>query len=612
MGGGSAGCDVPVERRVRGPAARIRETQWGLAVLALLGGCGAGVGAIVFRELITLFTRVFTGHDDYSAAGRAANPHLPWLGAFFVLAVPVVAGLVYGPLVRRFAPEARGHGVPEVMLAVAQRGGRIGARVAVVKSLASALTIGAGGSVGREGPIVQIGAALGSTLGRMTRVAENRLPLLVACGAAGGIAATFNAPLAGVFFAMELILRVYTVESFGMVVLASVTASVIGRAAFGSASFMSPPDFHVAHPVEYVLFAVLGLLGALAGVGFTRVLYAVEDVCDRVWRGPEWLRPAVGGLLLGALLLAVPQMYGTGYPVLQDAVNGEYVIGFLLLLLVAKIVATSLTIGIGGSGGVFAPSLFMGAMLGSAFGAVVHQLAPSVTTAPGAYGLVGMGAVFAGAARAPITAVVILFELTGEYSIILPMMTAIVVAALVSRRLAGGTVYSLKLRRRGIDLDAPPVDPRLTWRVAGVMEPVPDPLPGALSLADAARLLALSTHGALPVLDDQGAYQGVITARAAAEASADIEAQPDAAHQPPAAGALAQMPTPLTTDMPLADALHVLTSTDGTGLPVLDGERTVLAGWVTHQAVLRALHAPAGIDGPGRSQTRANSSQPLR
>ncbi|GAA1847506.1 chloride channel protein [Actinomadura bangladeshensis] len=591
MGGASPDAVIPVERRARGIMARVRETQWGLILLALVAGCGAGAGAVVFRELIRLFTHLFTGHADYSAAGHAANPHLAWAGPFFVLAVPVVAGLVYGPLVHRFAPEARGHGVPEVMLAVAQRGGRIGAQVALVKSLASALTIGSGGSVGREGPIVQIGAALGSTLGRVVRLTEARLRILVACGAAGGIAATFNAPLAGVFFAMELILRDFTVESFGVVVLASVTASVIGRAAFGSGSFMQLPDFHMDHPAEYALFAVLGLAGALVGVGFTRVLYTVEDACDRIWRGPEWLRPAAGGLLLGGLLLAVPQMYGVGYPALEKAVDGGYAIGFLLLLLGAKILATSLTIGIGGSGGVFAPSLFMGAMLGSAFGAGVHQVAPSLTSSPGAYGLVGMGAVFAGAARAPITAVVILFELTGEYSIILPMMTAIVVAALASRHLSAGTVYTVKLRRRGIDLDAPPTDPRLTRRVASVMEPVPAPLSGALSVAAAAQPLVLSEHGALPVLDEQGAYQGVITARAAAEALADAEAGRQTV--PPSAGDLAEMPAPLTIDMPLSDALHVLTAAGGSGLPVLDAERTVLAGWITHQSVLRALHVPA-------------------
>jgi chloride channel protein, CIC family len=582
------GRPIPVEKGVPALMMRLREAQWGLVALALAVGAGAGLGAIVFRWLIKTFTQIFSGHADYSAAGHAANPHVPWLGPFFVLLAPVVAGLIYGPLVHRFAPEARGHGVPEVMLAVARRGGRIAPQVAVVRSLASALTIGSGGSVGREGPIVQIGSALGSTLGRLTRLTENRMRILVACGAAGGIAATFNAPLAGVFFAMELILRDFTMESFGMVVLASVTASAIGRASFGTAAFMTLPAFHLNNAGEFALFALLGLLGGAVGMGFTKVLYAIEDACDWAWHGPEWARPAAGGVLLGVLLLVLPQMYGVGYPVLENAIAGKYVIGFLLLLLVGKIVATSLTIGIGGSGGVFAPSLFMGAMLGSAFGAVIHQIAPSVTTSPGAYGLVGMGAVFAGAARAPITAVIILFELTGEYSIILPMMTAIVAATLISRRLSADTIYSLKLRRRGIDLDAPQADARLTATVATVMEPVPEVLADGLEVEEASMLLALSGHGVLPVADSRGAYRGVVTARAAAEALTSARA----GHQeaPVRVGDLAELPTPVTADMPVAQALQLLVNSPGTGLPVLDGAKSSLVGWITHQSVLAALH----------------------
>src|SRR5664280_2514900 len=390
------------------------------------------------------FTLALSGHADYSAAGHAANPHLPWLGRWFVIFAPVAAGLLYGPLVHFFAREARGHGVPEVMFAVARRGGRIAPQVAAVKALASALCIGGGGSVGREGPIVQIGSALGSTLGRLMRVAESRMRILVACGAAGGIAATCNAPLAGVFFAMELILRDFTAESFGMVVLASVTASVIGRAALGNSPLLHLPNFTVGHLWEYGLFAVLGLIAGAVGVVFTRVLYLIEDVCDRLWRGPEWLRPAVGGFLLGGLLLALPEMYGVGYPVLGNSMVGTYTIAFLLVLLVGKMIATSLTIGIGGSGGVFAPSLFIGAMLGSGYGQLLHHVAPGVAGAAGAYGLIGMGAVFAGAARAPITAVIIMFELTGEYTIILPLMTAIVLATAVSRLLSHDTIYTLK------------------------------------------------------------------------------------------------------------------------------------------------------------------------
>ncbi len=574
----------------RGPAAlltALREAKGGLLVLALAVGCGAGAGAIAFRWLIGTFTRALSGHTDYSAAGRAANPHVPWLGHWFVLLAPVLAGLVYGPLVQRFAREARGHGVPEVMYAVARRGGRIAPQVAVVKSLASALCMGGGGSVGREGPIVQIGSALGSTLGRAVRVAEDRMRVLVACGAAGGIAATFNAPLAGVFFAMELILRDFTAESFGMVVLASVTASVIGRAAFGDEPFLHLPAFTVTHLSQYLLFALLGVLAGAVGVAFTRVLYRVEDACDWAWRGPEWARPAVGGLLLGGLLLLLPEMYGVGYPVLERAVGGKYAIGFLVVLLLGKMLATSLTIGIGGSGGVFAPSLFMGAMLGAAYGAAAHHLLPGGAGPVGAYGLIGMGAAFAGAARAPITAVVIMFELTGEYTIILPLMTAIVLATLTSRALSADTIYTLKLRRRGIDLDQAPGGTVLAGITVGaVMEAVPPPLDGATPLAGAAEALARSPHGVLPVTAD-GAYLGTATARTAAETLAD------GAHADATVRSITHLPAPVTAATDLSTALDALVSSEGAGLPVLDDDRAHLTGWITHQAVLHALRGPS-------------------
>lgn len=337
----------------------LRLSNPGLLVMSLLVGAGAGGGAIVFRWLIEGFTLLLSGHRDYAGLGPVSNPLVPGLGHWFVVLAPVVAGLLYGPLVYRFAREARGHGVPEVMYAVARRGGRIAPQVAVVKALASALCIGGGGSVGREGPIVQIGSALGSTIARVVRMPEPRVRVLVACGAAGGIAATFNAPLAGVFFAMELILSDFTAGAFGMVVVAAVTASVIGRSALGNHPFLVLPTFAIGHLGQYPLFGGLGLLAGAVGVLFSRVLYSIEDACDWAWRrlrGPEWARPAVGGLLLGGVLLLLPEMYGVGYPVLGNAVAGTYGIAFLLVLMVGKLVATSLTIGIGGSGGVFAPA----------------------------------------------------------------------------------------------------------------------------------------------------------------------------------------------------------------------------------------------------------------
>jgi CIC family chloride channel protein len=554
--------------------------------LAVLVGAGVGGGAIVFRWLIGVCTRALSGQTDYSEAGHVANPHVPWLGPWFVVLAPVVAGLIYGPVVQRWAREARGHGVPEVMLAVARRGGRISWRVALVKSLASALCIGGGGSVGREGPIVQIGSALGSAFGTAIRLSEDRLRLLVACGAAGGIAATFNAPLAGVFFAMELILRDFTTESFGAVVLSSVTASVVGRAAFGDVPFLQLPAFSVQHGSQYLLFALLGVLAGAIGVLFTRVLYWIEDACDWAWRGPEWLRPAVGGLLLGGLLLVLPQMYGVGYPVLERAVGGGYLLGMLVVLLLGKILATSLTIGIGGSGGVFAPSLYIGAMAGVAYGDVVAAVAPGQVGVLGAYGLIGMGAVFAGATRAPITGVIIIFELTGEYSLILPLMTAIVLATLVSRALGRDTIYTLKLRRRGIDLDGTEERHALTGHtVAEAMETSPEPLRATDPVGLAAARLAESRHGVLPVLADGGGYLGTVRARTVAEALAERRpGEPETS-----VGDITHRTLPVRPDTPLPEALDALIEAHGAGLPVLAVDGGAPVGWITYQSVLNPL-----------------------
>ena len=561
-----------------------RSSRYGLLALAVTVGAGAGLGAVAFRWLIEHSTLLFTGRTEYAGLGRVDHPHLAALGPYFVVLAPVVAGLVYGPLVYRFAREARGHGVPEVMYAVARRGGRIQPRVAVVKALASALCIGGGGSVGREGPIVQIGSALGSTVGSFVRVNESRLRILVACGAAGGIAATFNAPLAGVFFSMELILLDFAAESFGMVVIAAVTASVIGRAALGNEAFLSLPTFTVDHVEQYALFAALGVLAGVTGVVFTRVLYAIEDACDWAWRGPEWLRPAVGGLLLGGLLLALPEMYGVGYPVLSAGVAGAYSIGFLLVLLLGKMVASSLTIGIGGSGGVFAPSLFIGAMLGSAFGQTADHLLPGIAGPAGAYALLGMGAVFAGSARAPITAVVIMFELTGEYSIILPLMLAIALATGISHLLSRDTIYSLKLRRRGIDLTADPVAGALMdLHVRDVVADIGGTVDGSTTLVAASRDWPADGVVQQVVVDEDGTYLGVISIRALVEARADGE------HEDQTVDRLCDHPDPVRLDDRLADALTSLDATDR-ALPVVDADRAVV-GWLHHHAVLGAMRS---------------------
>lgn len=569
-----------------------------MLVLSLLVGAGAGLGAVAFRYMILGFTYAFTGHAEYGTVGRVSNPLVPGLGIWFVLLTPIIGGLMFGPLVSRFAPEARGHGVPEVMLAVNRLGGRIRPQVPIVKSLASALCIGSGGSVGREGPIVQIGSALGSVLGQLARVSESRLRLLVACGAAAGISATFNAPIAGVFFALELILRSFDAESFGYVVLSSVAADAIGRAAFGSKPFLTLPAFNFTSPLELVLYAGLGILAVGVGLAFIRILYAGEDIADRLWRGPAWLRPGACGILLGLLLLAVPQMYGVGYGVLQQAVAGRYAVLVLLGLLAAKVLATSLTMWIGGSGGVFAPSLFMGAMLGSAYGAVAHQLMPGLAGAAGAYGLVGMGAVFAATGRAPITAVIIIFELTGNYRIILPLMCAVVVATALSNAVTKDTIYTLKLRRRGIDIDAPTAPSRLARiQIGDAMGRMPAPLAPEQPIESLLRRFAAERTESLPVITPDGVLLGIV---AAADVERAIEHPPDG---PVTAGALAQSVPPLHPQDSLEEAVGALGSSDREGVPVVDEAGRVI-GWITHRQVLRAYLARNGTPVPQPGQLR--------
>jgi CIC family chloride channel protein len=395
-----------------------------------------------------------------------------------------------------------------------------------------------------------------------------------------------------VFFGLEMILRDFATESFGIVVLSSVTADVIGRAAFGNQAFLPLPGFTVTSGWDYLLYALLGLVAAVVGVAFIRVLYGMEDIVDRWWPGPMWLRPATGGLMLGGLLLALPEMYGVGYPVLEAGIKGHYHGGFLLVLLAGKLLAVSLTIAIGGSGGVFAPSLFMGAMLGTAYGDLAHTLFPGVAGPAGAYGLIGMGAVFAGAARAPITAVLIIFELTGDYQVVLPLMAAIVLSAGLSNLISADTIYTLKLRRRGIDLMRSRVNNVMAvLKVRDAMRPVPHPLAQDTPLPDIIDRLEVDDADALPVVDDSGAYRGTVTAT-------QLEAGVRDNATDATAGELAIRTATVHPDQTLDDALRALVTNDRSGLPVIDD--TTVAGWLTHRDVLRAYsnHVHGEPSGP--------------
>ena len=394
-----------------------------MLVYAALIGIGGGFGAVGFRRLIGLVTQLGFGVSQM----ELTNLHT--YRAFFV---PAIGGLLVGLIVYFFAREAKGHGVPEVMFAITEQKGIIRPRIVIAKALASALSIGTGGSVGREGPIVQIGSAWGSTFGQLLGLRENQLRTLVACGAAAGIAATFNAPIGGVMFASEIILGSFAIANLGSIVVASVLASTIGRIYFGNIASFPIPSYSITGISPLGAFVVLGIVGGLFGVFYTRVLYFFEDVWDKMKALPEWSKPAIGGLLVGVIGFFFPQVFGVGYPTVEQALINNLGLVSLVLLLVLKLFVTSTTLASGGSGGVFAPGLFMGAMLGGIFGDFANRVFPGITVTNGACAMVGMATVFAGSARAPITAIVMLFEMTGNYQLILPLMLATVVGTTIA------------------------------------------------------------------------------------------------------------------------------------------------------------------------------------
>jgi CIC family chloride channel protein len=465
-------------------------------------GVGAGFGALVFRWLIGFFQNIFFSHGQHA---------LSFMGSYYVIVIPTVGGLIVGLLIYFFSSETKGHGVPEVMLAVSTAGSKIRPRVVAMKALVSSICIGSGGSVGREGPIVQISSALGSSLGQLFRLSEDKKRILIACGAAGGIAATFNAPIAGIFFALEIILREYGTRYFSSVVLSAVTATVISRSFLGSSPAFIVPHYELVSSWEIIFYFILGFLAAITGWVFIKMLYKSEDIFDAL-KIPNFAKPALGGLMLGIIGLFFPQIFGVGYPSMEQTLNGQLSSLLILGLIGLKILATSLTLGSGGSGGVFAPSLFIGVMLGNSFGTLLYYLFPSIPISPGAYALVGMGAVFAGAGQAPISAIMILFEMTGDYKIILPLMIACVISTIVLKKISRDSIYTLKLRRRGVDImKIRKRDLMDMIRVSEAMFSHVITINDTTTVRNAGLVIKRTTHRGFPVLDADGNLAGMVT-----------------------------------------------------------------------------------------------------
>lgn len=493
--------------------------------LAALVGAISGLVALGFRYLIWVFVSLFHNRalygmpwEDPTIFNIDAGHFYPELGASTLLLFLILplGGLLVGLITTYLAPEVRAGGTPQVMAVMAVQEGRMRHRVAPLKALAAAITIGSGGSTGREGPIVQIGAGAGSSIAQVLGLAGTPRKILLACGTAGAIAATFNAPIAGVLFAAELILLEFRTRSFIPLVVASVSGTAVASL-FLPRGPQLPLEYELLAPVELGFFVILGLVAGFTAILWIRVRYGVEDLLGKV-RMPAFLKPAFGGLLLVPIALFLPDVMGVGYTPLGNAVAGNMggtlgsAILLFSLLALLKMVATGLTLGSGGSGGVFAPSLFIGAMMGGALGLGFNALYPGSTNLFGAYALVGMGALFAGASRATLTSIVIVFELTGDYKFILPLMLACVVADGVSMLLQKETLYTGALRRRGIvfehDIELN-ILRTLVVRDAMVMEVAT--VREATLIEEVAQEIHRTGHQGFPVLDQDGLLVGIIT-----------------------------------------------------------------------------------------------------
>ena len=493
-----------------------RSTTIYMVLVAAVIGVLGGYGAVGFRFLIKFFEDLIWRTDGFELSWVESLP------AWQIIVIPTVGGLVVGALVHFFATEAKGHGVPEVMEAVAKHGGAIRPRVVAVKALASSLCIATGGSVGREGPIIQIGSAVGSTVGQILRVSHRRMRTLVGCGAAAGMAATFNAPVAGALFAVEIILGDFGVPQFSPIVISSVMATMVARHFLGDFPAYVIPEYSMVHPLELIGYAVLGVLAGLVALIFIRTLDFFEDLFDEMPFALPF-RTALGGLGLGLVALAGPGVLGVGHEEVNAALINTPGISHLALLLGLKLLAVCLTLGSGGSGGIFAPSLFLGAMLGGLVGQCMQVIMPGAVASPGAYALVGMGTVVAATTHAPITAILILFELTNDYRIMLPLMTSCIVGTLVSSRLFKESIYTIKLARRGVNIRAgQDINILKNIPVTEVLSPDAITVPPGEPVTPLLERLLSSEEGCLYVVDDDQHLVGVISTNELLPVLADL------------------------------------------------------------------------------------------
>jgi chloride channel protein, CIC family len=548
-------------------------------VIASFVGIAAGYGAVIFHEVISV-VQVALFVDLRSLA--YSTPYFPYIVVLF----PAIGGLAVGVINVYISPESKGHGVPDVMKAVIAKSGYIKSSLVIFKTIASGLSIGSGGGAGREGPIVQIGASIGSGIGQFFKMSSDRMRTLVACGAGGGIAAIFNAPMGGVMFALEIIIGDFSVRTFSPIVISCVLATAVSRSYLGDHPTFVATSYHLVSNYELFFYVLLGIIGGAVSVWFTKTMFFIEDFFHKIKKIPKVIQPAVGGLLVGVFLIWFPSLAGFSYDINNQAILGNADFTLLAIILLCKPIVTGLTLGSGGSGGVFAPSLKAGAALGGAVGIILHTLLPHETAASGAYALVGMGALVAGTMHAPLTAILIMFEVANTYQIILPIMFAAVSSTIVAKLLLKQSIYTLPLVREGIEVGYG-INLSIVHRVSvsRIMKKEFVSVHRSTPMRQLIRLVEESDQPDFPVTDEAGHLVGVIRFQDIRPVYADARA-----HEFLVAEDIMMKTVPSLSEYDTLDkALKTFEVVDLEALPVVDGSSSApkLIGMLSYEDALR-------------------------